>query len=180
LVHTVRLADVLAKQKERSVIDNRLPATAVGIRVARASHHRRRLITPIETGGHSSQLLPLRRLDHVVRVEAECKIARGPLERDIARRGEVIDSGIIEDPRPELRGDLLRPIRAPGIRDADLVEDPSHGAQGRGQVNLFIPCDHGQRGPGPLDCKFLNHRWNTGKLLGKTISVSATNFPWQA
>ena len=70
------------------------------------------------------------------------------LQRGVARGGEVVDPGELEDLGPARPGDLAGAVDAAGIDDDDLVEDPAHRFQAMRQVLLLVPDDHGQAGPG--------------------------------
>ena len=58
------------------------------------------------------QLLPLRRVDHVIGINSERIISRGPRQRRVPGRGEIIDPDEIKHPRAKLPGNLPRPIQA--------------------------------------------------------------------
>ncbi len=54
------------------------------------------------------QLFPLRRVNHVIGIEPERIVTRGPRQRRVAGRGEVVDPDEIKHPGPELAGNLPR------------------------------------------------------------------------
>ena len=94
------------------MIDDRLPTIAIRRRIARTSHHigspvgsavrtiPGRRLGDLQTVQQSPQLLPLRRVDHVIGVEPEGIITRGSRECRVAGCGEIIDPDEIKHPRP--------------------------------------------------------------------------------
>jgi hypothetical protein len=125
------------------VIDDGLPAAAVGARVAGALDDVGRLART-EALQERDQLLPLGWLDDVVGVEPEGVIAGGPRQGRIAGRGEVVHPDEVEHPRPERAGDLGRPIDAAGVHDDDLIEDVAHRFEAPWKVLLLVFHDHRQ------------------------------------
>ena len=130
------------------MIDDGLPAAAVGAGIAGASDDVARRLVRVETLQQGDELPPLLRLDHIIGIEPEGIIAGRVRERRVAGGGEVVDPGEIEDLRPELPGDLARAIDAAGIDDDDLIEDPAHRLQAVRQVLLLVADDHRQADPG--------------------------------
>jgi hypothetical protein len=112
---------------------------------------------PRQTPKQSLELLPFRPIDHVIGIQPERVIAGRVLQRRAPCRREVIDPRELKDTRPELDGNLLRPIRAPRIDHADLIKQPRHRRQGAWQVFLLDLHDHGQRGSGLVRMNLFNH-----------------------
>ena len=82
------------------------------------------------------QLLPLRRVNHVIGIEPERIIPGRPRQRRVPGRGEVIDPDEIKHPRPKLPGNLPRPIGRAGVNHHDLVEQAT--ATDPKQADMFF------------------------------------------
>jgi len=101
----------LAHRKQPDMVHHRLPAVAVRPRIARAADHIRGLFAGPQTVEQDLEFFSLGRIEHIIGVQPEgINAFASPVPR--ARRGEVIDPDEIEDPGPELAGDLPRAVGA--------------------------------------------------------------------
>ena len=71
----LRRTDVIADRKPPHVVDDRLPARAIGAGIARAAHHVGGLVAGPQASQQRFELRALGRIDHVVGVEPEGIIA---------------------------------------------------------------------------------------------------------
>ena len=114
----------------------------------------------------SIQFLPLRRVDHIIGIEPERVIARGAGSAPLApwRNRRPTRS---QRPAPERSRDLGRSIRAAGIDDDNLVEEPTDRLEAMREVIFFVSGDHGEgdlvrrRSPLPL-LRPSGRRWPEG------------------
>ena len=72
------------------------------------------------------ELVPLRRVKHIVGVEPECIISSRPCQSCVASCGEVINPDEVEHLCPKRSGNFHSPVDAAGIHDNYLVKDPTY------------------------------------------------------
>ncbi len=83
------------------------------------------------------------RLDHVVSIEPEGKVAGRSRERRISGCREIIDPWEIKDPCAEGARDIARSILAAGIHNHDFIEEPADRFEAMRDIILLVAPDHG-------------------------------------
>ena len=89
-----------------------------------------------------SELPAAFRRDHIVRVHPENILAPRLVEALVARLGETVGPGELENSRAALVGDLTSAIFRPGVHDDHLIHEGGNAAKAIGKASFLVPCNH--------------------------------------
>jgi len=135
-------AKVVAKEPRERVVD--IDARALMFSrtddVDQIGIHRRRC--PL-TG--LSQAGTVQEIEFLVRVQNQDPLAARRRQRAVARGGEVILPGMVDDTCPGRQRQFPGTVGRPGIDQHDLVHKVGEHRQGTGDVALLIARNHGDR-----------------------------------